>query len=103
MLYAYLVDLISSINNKVNSNRHAYRPTPAQFVEILSEKAFFQTLNINGSNLPCGPLMMYENTETHQKHNMAGFLQNKPNELVYFDEISHVGFPAGLKYINDKP
>ena len=47
--------------------------------------------------------MMYENTETHQKHNMAGFLQNKPNELVYFDEISHVGFPAGLKYINDKP
>ena len=43
-------------------------------------------------------------TETHQKPNMAGFLQSRPNELVYFDGICHGGFPAGLKkYITDGP
>ena len=42
--------------------------------------------------------------ETQQKPNMAGFLQDRPNELVYFDGICHGGFPAGLKkYITDEP
>ena len=42
--------------------------------------------------------------ETHQKPNMAGFLKNRPNELVYFDGICHGGFPAGFKkYITDGP
>ena len=42
--------------------------------------------------------------ETQQKPNMSGFLQNRPNELVYFDGTCHGGFPAGLKkYITDGP
>ena len=53
LLYAYIVDLISSINNKVNSNRHNLLKS------FLKKHSFSQTLNINGSNIPCGPLMMY--------------------------------------------
>ena len=78
--------------------------TSAQFVEILSEKAFFFT-DIEHKWLKHTMWSVNDvHKETQQKPNMAGFLQNRPNELVYFDGICHGGFPAVLKkYITDAP
>ena len=78
--------------------------TSAQFVEILSEKAFFFT-DIEHKWLKHTMWSVNDvHKETQQKPNMAGFLQNRPNELVYFDKNLCGRITAGLKnYIIDRP